>query len=325
MVASDRIPQNEKLDSFSEKFGAVFVKELRQGLRARRFVAPFLTLHALAFLTVVGQLSLEYFAGFDTATASYGLQRIFDSLFDQAFLVLLWLIVGIVMPLTGINALQSELANEKNIDLLLLAGLNRWQIMRGKWLVLCSLSGLILISMFPYMLTLYFTGGVDLLSQVKQLLTLWLFNTLMNAAIIGSSGYRHILLRALVIGLIFFSCLVSALTIFISIPLGASSFSAGILIGQMISAINHLLLALLYVIYSLQLGRSSLRLYERPLDPPLTGLIIIYIIFTPVALGIFRLIGGSPGSMFGLAVGIFIALVIDRSSKKQGNTPYAQP
>lgn len=309
------IPPDDALDAFSDKFGAVFVKEMRQGLRAHRFAAPFLTLHALAFFSVVGQLTFTFFAELDSNPAIYGLQSFFDGMLERSFLSLLWFFVGIVMPLTGINSLQSELNHERNIDLLLMSGLSRWQIIRGKWLVLCSLSFLILISMFPYMLTLYFTGGIDLISQAKEMFNLWLFNALMCAATLASSAYRHLVMRLLLLGLIFFSSLTSFLLTLIPSRMGVVTGWHWLDHGS--SMLNHLLLALLYMIYSLQLGRSSLRIYEKPIDPPHTGLLIILLIFTPVALALFRLMGGPIGMTFALLAGAAITLYIDPVSRKR--------
>lgn len=309
------IPPDDALDAFSDKFGAVFVKEMRQGLRAHRFVAPFLTLHALAFLAVVGQLAFTFFAELDNSPALYGLQSFFDGMLERSFLTLLWFFVGIVMPLTGINALQAELNHERNIDLLLMSGLSRWQIIRGKWLVLCSLSFLILISMLPYMLTLYFSGGIDLIGQVKEMFKLWLFNGLMCAATLASSAYRHLVMRLLLIGLIFFSSLLSFLLTLIPTHIGIITGWHWLDRGS--SLLNHLLLVLLYLAYSLQLGRSSLRIYDKPTDPPHTGLLIILIIFTPVALALFRLIGGPIGMTLALIAAAAITLSIDPMGKKR--------
>jgi len=195
MVASDPTHHGWAIDSFSGKLGPVFVKELRQGLRARHFVAPFLTIHVLAILIVVIQFLVKHFADPGGASSPYSFGLFFGGMLDHLLLLLLWLIVGIVMPLTGINALQSELASGRNIELLLMAGLTRWQIMKGKWLVLCVLSGLIMISMLPYMLTLYFTGGVELVDQIKQFANVWIFNVVMSAVAVGASGFQHLLGR----------------------------------------------------------------------------------------------------------------------------------
>lgn len=50
------------------------------------------------------------------------------------------------------------------------------------------------------------------------------------------------------------------------------------------------------------------------MDPPLTGLIIALIIFTPVITGIFRVAGGPIGALFALTGLIALGLIIDRNS-----------
>ena len=287
MVAAESITNSITLDSFPERLAPVFVKELRQGLRARRFVLPFLSIHILAAILVAIQFALGYFA--DQNEATHGLGSFAGSLLDGGILLLLWVIVGIVMPLTGIDALQAELAEERNIELLMMAGLSRWQIMRGKWLVLCVLSGLIMVSMFPYMLTLYFTGGVELVAQTTQFAVLWVFNIVMSAIIVGASGFRHLLGRFLVIGLAFGSYSFTA-------GIAAAAFSMPFFGGSsvwmpMVGTLNYILVAILYTIYGLQLGRDRLRIYSHPLDPGVASGIIGIMIFTPMLAGVGLILG----------------------------------
>ncbi|NOX99772.1 MAG: hypothetical protein GXP30_08600, partial [Verrucomicrobia bacterium] len=241
---------------------------------------------------------------------------------DQSLLILPWLLVGIIMPLTGINALQSELSGERNVELLLMAGLTRWQIMRGKWLVLCTLSGLIMISILPYMLTLYFTGGVNLLSQIANFLGITTFNIFMNAVIVGSSGFRPLVGRVTTIGLVFFSWLFTSTIVLSSLSKPAHPIRV---MEWIFYLFIYLLVTALYAIYGLQLGRSRLRLYEDPVDPPITGLIIALIIFTPVAIGIFHVAGGPIGSLFALTGLTALGLIIDRGPGDECRTSFAQP
>ena len=288
MVAATSLSENLPADTFSDKLGPVFVKELRQGLRARRFTAPFLIIHALAITIVAIQFALKL-ASQSGSSAFSELDMFIGVMLDQLLLMLLWLIVGIVMPLTGINALQSELTSGRNVELLVMAGMTRWQIMRGKWLVLCALSGLIMISMLPYMFSLYFSGGVELVNQITQFANIWLLNIVMSAVIIGASGLRHLMGRLLVTGITFFSFTLTSLFALINVPAALSLGSNYWMI--IVAVLNYLLVASLYSMYGLQLGRDSLRLYRNPMDPSVAGLIIGMIIFTPVAVGVSLLFG----------------------------------
>ncbi len=322
MVTTKLARHELSLDPFSEKLDAVFVKELRQGMRARRFIAPFLSIHALAILIITTQLLSMYFYGQNNDPAAHRLQSFSTGILDQSLLILPWLLVGIIMPLTGINALQSELSGGRNVELLLMAGLTRWQIMRGKWLVLCTLSGLMMISILPYMLTLYFTGGINLLSQMANFLGITTFNFLMNAVIVGSSGFRPLVGRVITIGLVFFSWFISSTIVLSSL----SKPSHPIRVMEWVFyLLTYLLVTALYAIYGLQLGRSRLRPYEDPVDPPVTGMIIALIIFTPAVIGIFHVSGGPIGSLFALTGLTALGLIIDRGPGDEGITSFAQP
>ena len=132
-------------DDFGDRLGPVVVKELRQGLRARRFVGPFLLIHLVAVFAVMTE----------AATGAVG-----ASIVGTGLLVsILGLMLCVAMPLSGFGALQPELHPGRNIELLLLANLSRWQIVIGKWLVMTSLAGLILVSLLPYLLIRHYIGG----------------------------------------------------------------------------------------------------------------------------------------------------------------------
>lgn len=305
MVAANPSADHLPLDTFSEKLGPVFVKELRQGLRARSFVAPFLIIHLLAILVVGTQFFIKHFA--DGSGMPPGMGSLFRfNIFDYSLLILLWLMVGFVMPLTGISALRSELESGRNAELLLMAGLTRWQVIMGKWLVLCALSSLIIISMLPYMFTLYFTGGVELVTQVKQLANVWIFNIVMSAATVGSSGFRHLIGRLATVLLVWasYSFAISIaptsmnLMTLMGTPLPAKwelLYQAGVVVSQ-------ILIIVVYTKYGLQLGRGTLRVFESPMDPPLIGIIFAQICITPWVIGIVHLIGGPIGDIVLLAV-----------------------
>lgn len=280
--------------TLSDKLGPVFVKELRQGLRAQRFVAPFLTIHALALLIVATQFVVKHFS--EQIGLFPGLMS--GGILAHPLFLLLWLIVGIVMPMTGINSLQAELEGGRNIELLLMSGLTRWQIMRGKWMVLCAMSGLIMVSMLPYMFTLYFTGGVELVDQIKRFANIWIFNGVMSAAAIGASGFRHLLARLATVILVWLTYSFTVNVAPIPSPLSLIPIPFSMkwpLLEQAGIAVIQALVITLYIKYGLQLGRSSLRISEGPMDSPLIGIIFLLIFFTPWALGIVQLLTGPIG------------------------------
>jgi len=55
--------ETSELAEFSDRFSPVFVKELRQGLRANYFVMPFIGAQVLAIIAVILEMVLGMFGG----------------------------------------------------------------------------------------------------------------------------------------------------------------------------------------------------------------------------------------------------------------------
>lgn len=295
-----------------DRMGPVFAKELRQGLRAQRFVTPFVAIQIFAIVAVGVEL---------------GLTSIFSGPGDETFgnLVMVVIIVGVgvVMPLTNIAALRPELNDGRNVELLLMSNLNRWQIVRGKWLVGFALSVLVLVSMIPYLLTRYFVGGVDLVMTLLIVLGLLFGNAALTGVAIGASGFGNLLGRFLLLGIGVFSAFgtVMASCWRFAELMNKATGSDAILPGAAL-VLTAALVAALYVSYGLQLGRARLRLFENPLDPPASGLIIALIIFTPIVIMVATAV--TAGYAAWVAVGglLALALMIDRGA---ATTRFAQP
>ena len=226
------------------------------------------------------------------------------------------------MPLTLFGALQPEVSDGKNIELLLMSNLTRWQIVLGKLLVGSALSGLMLISLLPYILMRYFVGNVELVKSALGVLGLILINAMMNAIVIGASGFRNYVGRVFLIIFVFICyTITSSITAFSFLSVGTSW-----------SFISTIITSLLFVVLSLQLGRAKLRVFENPLDPPATALIVVLFVACPIFLGIAmamlsafgapgRLIGG-PLMMLGMLV---LATLIDRGPGRKKPVRWAQP
>lgn len=266
---------------FGDRFGPMLVKEFRQGLRAKMFVGPFLLIQMLAVMVVLGEALV---AGIDSGS-------------DLGFAggMLNWVVavmLGAVMPLTGFSALQPELRGGRNIELLLLANLSRWQIVVGKWLVMNSLAALVLISLLPYLLSRYFIGGVDLVENVSFIITIGTVNVVMNAAVIGASGFSNIIARLVVLGITVGSYAICSVISVLplarssSVAFNANSMSAVAQLFCLSVAVDGLFCAL-----GLQVGRAKIRLFENPIDPPASGLLIAMMLFTPLVLGVFTVAG----------------------------------
>jgi len=303
---------------FGDRFGPMVVKEFRQGLRAKWFVGPFILIQAMAVLAVLAEalaVGIDGGSGFGIAGG-----------------MLNWvvgLMLGVVMPLTGFSALQPELREGRNIELLLLANLSRWQVVVGKWLMMNSLAALVLVSLLPYMLSRYFIGGVDLVENLSFIISIGTVNVVMNAAVIGASGFSNIIGRFVVLGITMGSCFVCSMIAML--PLARSSrttFDENSLSAVALLFCLSLAVDALFCVFGLQLGRAKIRLFENPIDPPASGLLIAMMLFTPLILGVISLAGilSVPIACLVLTAAV---LAIDRgpgrANGKKSSPAYAQP
>ncbi len=302
--------ETSELAEFSDRFSPVFVKELRQGLRANYFVMPFIGAQVLAIIAVILEMVLGMFGS--------------GGLFSGGlFFTFLSIVFSIVMPLTLFGALQPEISAGRNVELLLMSNLTRWQIVRGKFLVGCVLSGLMMVSLLPYLLIRYFVGDVELLQNAGMVIALMLGNALMNAIVVGASATRNYVGRVFIIGFTVICYGFVSLAIGIAASTGSGTFGVLFVLAGT---------SFLYIVLSLQLGRAKLRVFENPLDPPSTALIIVLIVLSPVAvgmtMGMFAMLGGFWSMAGGVAaiVGLTIlALLLDRGPGKKKPIGWAQP
>lgn len=303
------------LNDFGDRFGPVLVKELRQGLRARRFVGPFLLVQFVAIIAVLGEAAV---VEIETGAAVFGIG-------SGLLMQIIGLALGLLMPLTGFAALRPELDRSRNVELLLLANLSRWQIALGKWLVMSSLAGLILVSLLPYLLARHFIGGIDLVWSLSFVGGIWLLNLTMNAAVVGASGFSNVIARLVVLGITAGSGLITMTTVMIPLLTSSiSTFSDYSLLEMALHGALSLIVAALYCAFGLQIARAKLRLFENPVDPPASGLLIAMMIFTPLLVGIFSVAGAyAPPVICLLLLGAVLA--IDRGPGKKYQPGYAQP
>lgn len=319
-ASSEDSPQFAPATPMPDFMSPVFVKELRQGLRARRFVLPFVVAQVMAIVAVGTEL------GIASATAEAGTGGGFTDFLGGIVYAVLWIIIGVAMPLTHIGALRPELSGGRNVELLLMSNLDRWQIVRGKWLVGIALSGLMLVSLLPYLLTRYFVGGVDLIDSIRQVALVFMLNGVLTALAIGASGFQNIIGRLLIlgIGLGSFAGTLSGAAFKVIDMMDPATGLSEIWIMALFVGVG-LLVSALYVAFGLQLGRSRLRLFENPLDPPASGLVIALTIFTPIVVGVTSVSTGGYGGWVAVAGLLILALMIDRGPGKDTAIRYAQP
>jgi hypothetical protein len=254
--ASPPVPAAGLLD-FADRWPAMVVKELRQGLRARGFVVPFLVLHAL----VLGAVAVEYLL---TRTGSGGSPwRGMITEGPGLFWLAVYGVVAGVMPLRLMESLRGE-SDGRNAELLLLGGLTRWQIVRGKWLVQAVLTLLSLVSLLPYMLVRYFFGGVELVPNAFSFVSVTAAALGMSGCVVGASGYAGLGMRFFVIavaGLLLTLAGLSTETM-IANARGVARLSDLSLFAYIYG--YAILFHALYAMIGLQLGRAHLKLFLTP-------------------------------------------------------------
>jgi hypothetical protein len=171
------------LSDFSDRVSPMLVKELRQGMRAKAFVALFLSLQI--FLAV---MLLSATAASTSDQVGSTISGIIFTFFAIAVLV--------VQPLRGTGALSSEVKGN-TIDMMVLTRLSAWRIVFGKWVAIVSQSALLLSTIIPYLILRYFFGGMNLVGEVVLLLLMFLTSMALTAVTVGLSGCSSVIIRSL--------------------------------------------------------------------------------------------------------------------------------
>ncbi len=171
------------LSDFPDRLSPMLVKELRQGLRTKSFIAVFLTLQA-----ILGIILLMASA---TATSDHAGSSISNTIFVFfAFAVL------VIQPLRGIGALSSEVKGN-TLDMMVLTRLSAWRIVAGKWSAIVSQSALILVTIIPYLILRYFFGGMNLLGEIVLLTLIFHSSAILTAVTVGLSASGSVILRSI--------------------------------------------------------------------------------------------------------------------------------
>ena len=301
----------ETLSHFPDRLGPIFVRDLRQGLRAQYFLWAFLILQALALCATAIEILVFQFVG----DASAG------GLFSGALATLLSFGFGLILPLTLFGALQSEVGRGRNIELLLTSSLSRWQIIRGKFLVASSLSLLLLVSILPYLLIRYFLGSVDLLEALALLGSTILGNATMNAIVIAASGYSNAIARVFLIGYLTIIYLVSS-----SITLPVFLFSGSPTpFDTVLLCLAVVLSSAVNIVFALQLARARIKLFELPYDSSIAIPILILVFLLPIIVGVAASAGGKIALFIVLALFLWLGLMIDRNPDRHRGGKRLQP
>jgi ABC-type transport system involved in multi-copper enzyme maturation permease subunit len=171
------------LTDFPDRISPMLVKELRQGLRAKTFIAVFLTLQIF-----LGIMLLSASAASTTDRAGSVVSGMIFGFFSLAVLI--------VQPLRGVAALATEIKGN-TIDMMVLTRLSAWRIVFGKWVALVSQSALILSTIIPYLILRYFFGGMNLVGEMVFLGLLFLTSMGLTAITVGLSGSSSVIIRSI--------------------------------------------------------------------------------------------------------------------------------
>ena len=179
---------------FADWFSPMLVKELRQGMRSRIFMAAFYLTQLLMILCVIFNLVAA-----SNSEMDHGVVDFLSGLF--------WFMISVpllfVMPLRGFGSLHGEMKSG-TLELVFHTRLSAWRIAAGKWTALMVQTLLLVCAILPYVLLRYFLGGVDIIQDVQSLFFLLMASAALTGITIAMSPYESKLLRALFIfGLIF--------------------------------------------------------------------------------------------------------------------------
>jgi hypothetical protein len=239
------------ISEFPDGLNPVFVRDLRQGLRAPFFMWAFVLLHGFAIIATMAAWAAARVLGGSLVVSAAASGFVTN------------LIFGFLLPLSLFHSLQPELGRGRNAELLLTSRLSRWQIVRGKLLAHTTLSGLLLVSLSPYFLIRYFLGSVGPAMLFIEVMALIVANATMNAIVIGASAFSSYLVRFVVIFLL--GSLHSATAVAYTMKRG---FTGSVLPGFLPDHFaGQLLVPVLYIVLSLQLGRARLQPARQVVDP----------------------------------------------------------
>ena len=168
----------QALRDFHDFLSPMLVKELRQGTRAPLFIWSLIVMNLL--LTVVVWLMA-------LSPDDNGLANVF-------WYTITGVVCG-VLPLRASNALHDELRGG-TIDTLVLTRLTGWRIALGKWVAVAAQQVLTMVTVMPYLLVRYFTGGVNVGQELLWLAAFLVLGVAVAGILAGFSWLPHFLLRA---------------------------------------------------------------------------------------------------------------------------------
>jgi hypothetical protein len=179
---------------FGDWLSPMLVKELRQGIRSKIFMAAFYLTQVLMVVSVIFNLTAV-----GDGDGSGQMVSFLNTLF--------WFMIGVpllfLMPIRGFGSLYGEIKGG-TLELVFLTRLSALRIAAGKWTALMVQTLLVVAAVLPYVLLRYFLGGVNVVEDLQTLFVLLLASGMLTATTIALSPYESKILRALFsIGMVF--------------------------------------------------------------------------------------------------------------------------
>lgn len=173
---------------FKDWLSPMLVKELRQGLRSRIFMAAFFLTQVLMILSTILNLTSS------TSGEYNGMTEVLNGVF--------WFMIAVpvlfLTPIRGFASLHGEI-KERTMELVFLTRLTSWRITAGKWTALMVQALLLICGVLPYVLLRYFLGGVNILIDLQSLFLMLVACGTLTALTVALSPYESKLLRALLV------------------------------------------------------------------------------------------------------------------------------
>lgn len=292
------------MDDLPDRFGAMLVKELRQNLRRGSFVYPFLAIQALAVIALVVEFQQGSGATFEKYSGMLNLAMLGEA---GPFWWIVTLVCAGVMPLGGLILMGQEL-DDGNHELLLLTRLNRWKVVRGKFLTLWGLCVLTFVSLLPYVIVRYNVGAIEVRDELALSLSVVALSAMIAAGAIGASSFKRLLAR---IGV--FLLFVGSMLLGGGIPLAAA---AGVTQGcGVFYHLNALAAAACYTLLGLSLARSRLRLVVHAYEVKPSFMVVGLLVFAPFVIAMATAMTGGFGGFVGLIGMALVGLFADATPK----------
>jgi hypothetical protein len=271
---------NTRVNELPDWLGPMLVRELRQAMRSPLFLVPFVSVHGVAMIALL--VEFNYLQSIDSAGTRY-----LEFAGPASFWISVTVVLAGVLPMRGFSALHDEMKS-RNVELVLMSGLSRWRFVFGQWLVQASLSGLLFVSLIPYIIVRYFFGGVEVAETAMLSVAVLGAAGAANALVLGISGYENLPFRILLL-------IVAAMMVFPMGGFGAWSvldvqmvntgdfFHLVVMLYWMVSLV---LFFVFFTLIGLQLSRAHLKTYLRPYDAKPTKLIVTILVLSPFFIGL---------------------------------------